>query len=67
MTHTGPMRETEGTFYPEPLASRYCGGRCRIQTFHHCWRWESNDGAYVDRKYQCVTCGHVHWVEGIDS
>lgn len=65
MTHTGEMRDSDGTFgYPteDPDPCRYCG----IRTVT-CTVWESNDGAYEDFKYECRGCGQVWWVDGIDS
>lgn len=29
--------------------------------------WESSDGAFEDYKFKCAACGHVWWVDGIDS
>lgn len=29
--------------------------------------WESSDGAYEDERFTCGACGHVWWVDGIDS
>ena len=64
--HTGPMSESQGKFDEPKETGRKCpecGGRMTCQT------WESSDGAYEDYKYKCADpkCGHVHWVEGIDS
>lgn len=28
--------------------------------------WESSDGGHEDSRYQCA-CGHVWWIDGIDS
>lgn len=28
---------------------------------------ESSDGAYEDWRYTCQACGHVWWIDGIDS
>ena len=41
--------------------------RCKGPMAHQ--TWESNDGAYEDSKYSCAdpACGHVRWVDGIDS
>lgn len=66
MTHTGPIPESDGGLHPEPIELRHCR-KCDRHTFHHCWRWDSFDGAYEDYKYQCVNCATVHWVDGIDS
>lgn len=29
--------------------------------------WESTCGAYEDYKFECPQCGHVWWMDGIDS
>jgi hypothetical protein len=65
--HTKPMAEFEGNFTkgrPVPdVQCRRCGekGKCKEQL------WESSCGGYEDYKYTCGGCGHVWWVEGIDS
>lgn len=30
-------------------------------------QWESFCGGFVDHKYTCRECGHVWWIDGIDS
>ncbi len=65
MTHTGPMRESEGELNPwQPAATpcRYCGS-----TEHFYRIWESSDGAYEDEKHECRACKKSWWVDGIDS
>ena len=64
MTH-GPMRESDGVF----SMSEDTDCECR-----HCHafavtvrQWDSNCGGYEDYKYTCGACGHVWWIEGIDS
>jgi hypothetical protein len=34
---------------------------------HKAELWESDCGGYEDHKFTCLTCGHVHWVDGPDS
>lgn len=65
MTHTGPMPESKGTL-DAPQKTEY---PCRKCGKHEvvCKVWESSDGAYEDYKYECLACGHVWWVDGIDS
>ncbi len=29
--------------------------------------WESNDGAYMDERFECLACGKIWWAEGVDS
>jgi ssDNA-binding Zn-finger/Zn-ribbon topoisomerase 1 len=29
--------------------------------------WESDDGAYTDRCYDCTECKYVWWIEGPDA
>ena len=66
MTHTGPMKESEGKFTQLGVEVRPCA-RCRQPTRHHAVQWDSNCGGYEDFKYTCLNCGAVHWVDGIDS
>ena len=63
--HTGPMKESEGTFTKGALTNRVCKN-CGNQNVY-VKVWESNDGAYEDEKFTCGTCGRVYWVDGIDS
>ncbi len=65
--HTKPMSESEGEFqdverFPE-MACRKCGKVGGVT----CKPWESSCGGYTDYKYTCVNCGHVWWIDGIDS
>ena len=65
MTHTGPMSESQGEFTQSAASKRACR-KCG-KTNVRCQLWESSDGAYEDEKYTCQDCGHVWWVDGIDS
>lgn len=65
MTHMGDMPESAGTFTKGSATDRICR-KCGNQTVR-VELWESNDGAYEDEKFTCTTCGHVYWVDGIDS
>ena len=40
---------------------RKCEGALQYRT------WESKCGGYVDYQYRCLNCGHVYWIDGIDS
>jgi hypothetical protein len=66
MTHTGSMPESAGRFSAERLIIRACK-KCAKHTDHKAQTWESNCGSYEDYKFTCLTCGTVHWVDGIDS
>ena len=65
--HIENMHEEEGTFTKKeweeiPGTCRKCGQRklvCRV--------WESSCGGYEDNKIKCSNCGHIWWVDGIDS
>lgn len=62
--HTEPMTDDEGDFGDAQESSRKCGKCCApmlVQT------WSSHCGGYEDFRYTCPVCGHVAWVEGIDS
>lgn len=67
MTHMAPMKENDGTF-GTPEAERSKCSKCGQATMV-CTPWESSDGGFVDDKYTCENpaCGHVRWVDGIDS
>ena len=64
--HTGPMKDSDGTFSAERVCTRPCA-HCRKQTDHKGLTWDSSCGGYTDYKFTCLTCGAVHWVEGSDS
>jgi hypothetical protein len=66
MTHMNPMPESAGTFTKESVVQTFCR-REQAMLDHRVQVWESNDGAYEDYKYTCLSCGTVHWVDGIDS
>jgi hypothetical protein len=66
MTHTGPMPESSGELADTGTVNRFCD-TCATGTMHREQKWESSDGAYEDYKYTCTICGHIHWVDGIDS
>lgn len=65
MTHTGPLCDSDGTFGSEQSTNEPCR-QCRARTVTACL-WESNDGAYEDWRFTCLLCGHIWWVDGIDS
>lgn len=65
MTHMKPMEENEGHFdlaIPAGRVCRKCGqGPVRREL------WHSHDGGYEDARYTCGACGHIWWIDGIDS
>lgn len=67
MTHFGPIPESFGklgsTWYQ---STRPCP-HCNKSDQHVYSIWESSDGAYEDEKHICHACGHVWWIDGIDS
>lgn len=66
MTHM-PGVPIQGTTGPsEMMPDRTCP-KCNVKGSVARRTWESSDGAYEDDKYTCIACGHVWWVEGIDS
>lgn len=71
MTHTGPMKDSEGDFGPWALAEiagePYGCRRCRSGLGIRFQPWDSHCGGYQDYHFQCIPCGHEWWVDGIDS
>jgi uncharacterized protein with PIN domain len=63
--HTGPMNESQGEFTKGSATNRICQ-KCGKQTVR-VQVWESSDGAYEDEKFTCTSCGHIYWIDGIDS
>ncbi len=65
--HTGPMKDSEGTF-KAGSERRYTCPKCKQNTVT-CRVWESSCGGYEDYKYNCENpeCKHSWWVDGIDS
>lgn len=65
MMHLHVMREDSGDLNAATKTDtpcRQCGKvEVTVQT------WESHDGAYEDYKFTCGACGHVWWIDGIDS
>lgn len=66
MSHKIGMSEHEGTFTASPSTDRACP-KCKSPMTRR--TWESSCGGYEDNKYTCsnTSCGHVYWIEGIDS
>lgn len=62
--HVKPMAEHDGTF--NPSKKLYPCPKCHKETLE-CRIWESSCGGYEDYKYDCRSCGHSYWVDGIDS
>jgi hypothetical protein len=66
VTHVRQYSESEGDFEePEPCILPCV--RCKSTEHHTIQIWNSADGAYEDEKHSCSACGHVWWVDGIDS
>ena len=66
MTHMNPMADDEGTFgkskFVKGIKCRKCGEeKISVQN------WDSDDGAFEDRKYTCGGCGHYWWIDGPDA
>jgi hypothetical protein len=67
MVEARTYSESEGEFtkkVPVRVKCPACG-----HTSAKCETWESSCGGYEDEKYTClnVDCGHIWWVDGIDS
>lgn len=67
MTHTGPMRDSDGTFSASwtAVSEQPCPkcGETKVK-----YRvWESSCGGYEDHKFKCGSCGHTWWVDGPDA
>jgi hypothetical protein len=68
MTTARKFSDDEGNFTDwSPAAEKCRNPTCGSEL--HVWvrLWESHDGAYEDHQYRCWHCGHVWWVDGIDS
>lgn len=65
MTHTRQLDDSEGVFGAATATEVACP-KCHAQRVSF-EVWESNDGAFEDVKYTCAGCGHVWWMDGIDS
>lgn len=65
MTHTGPMKESEGTFDRPTPTDCHCR-KCDAMTVT-VRPWDSSCGGYTDYRYDCSTCGHHWWIEGPDA
>lgn len=63
--HTGPMPESAGTLSTAEAPLYECR-KCREKKAQ-CQTWDSSCGGYTDYKYTCLGCGHIWWVDGIDS
>lgn len=65
MTHMGPMPDHAGDFSEPRDTETHCR-KCDGQPVS-VLTWDSHCGGYTDYKYMCAACGHVWWIEGIDS
>lgn len=64
MTHTKPMKDSEGVFTTKNISAnpcRKCGGQVHYSI------WESSCGGYEDAKFECTTCPNKWWVESSDA
>ncbi len=64
--HSQPVDESSGTLSaPRQVINVNCRvcdePTVTVQT------WESHCGGFEDYKYTCGACGHVWWIDGIDS
>ena len=59
------MSESDGEF-TKTEKEKYTCHKCNKKEVT-CQVWESSCGGYEDYKYTCGACGHVWWVDGIDS
>lgn len=64
--HAKPMPESAGTAGESKPTDRPCpkckqAGKVSFQV------WSSSCGGYEDEKLTCGGCGHVWWIDGIDS
>jgi uncharacterized Zn finger protein len=66
VTHMRQLDESEGRLGKAEKSDQPCPS-CGSAEHHQVRVWESNDGAYEDEKHECTSCGHVWWVDGIDS
>jgi hypothetical protein len=70
--HTKPMAESDGELSAGVGSGRPCQ-KCRAEKLENgspavrYQTWESSCGGYEDYKYTCGACGHVWWIDGIDS
>ena len=65
MTTSRKFSESEGTFRPTEQSAKLCDECGGSNVTYRIW--ESSDGAYEDYKYTCHGCGHIWWIDGIDS
>jgi hypothetical protein len=65
MTTNRQFANHEGEFKPIETCVTPCR-KCGKENVR-CESWESSDGAYEDYRYTCADCGHVWWIDGIDS
>jgi len=59
------MKDSDGDFKPGCDEKHTCR-KCKVKAAT-CELWESSCGGYEDYRYTCGACGHVWWVDGIDS
>lgn len=69
--HSGPMRESDGTFRDDwkPTRADNPAFTCRQCGSGDVWYkvWDSADGGYEDIKYECRGCKRTWWVESSDA
>jgi len=63
--HTTTIPDSQGEFSSPRLIDTPCH-KC-TNTSIQVQTWESSCGGYEDYRFECPACGHVWWVDGIDS
>lgn len=63
--HNQPMAEHDGKTGAPEASGDVCV-KCN-STNVISQMWESSCGGYDDVKLTCKSCGHVRWIDGIDS
>lgn len=64
--HNQPMQDSEGQFSQWRKCRATNCRKCNSSDVEY-REWNSSDGAYTDYQYCCQKCGHMWWVDGIDS
>lgn len=65
--HTKPMAESQGVFEGDWKPSECPCPKCKVLGQNFYIIWESSCGGFEDYKHHCRACGHIWWIDGIDS